>query len=136
MQEAPDLGGYPSSPEGIQKYVQNMYFEDPKGCVPVKYIGEDLMNDIHTKFYYPLSFIRWLFVKKHPKLKKETILITIDPSYESSTDYNMTLYEQKIVLLQSLWKAWSFWFKDEMEFEHWVEDCLGEMKEGFQKSKE
>jgi hypothetical protein len=50
MQEAPHLGGCTtigkklmntSSFEGIQKYVQNMYFEDPKGCVPIKYIGED-----------------------------------------------------------------------------------------------
>ena len=118
---------------GIQEYVQEMYFENPSGCVPIKYLSEDLMNDIQTKFYYPLAFLRWLFVKKHPEIKKEPILITIDPSYESPTNYNITAYEQKIVLLQDLWKAWSFWFKDEIEFDDWVEGCLGEMDEGLKK---
>jgi len=45
----------------------------------------------------------------------------------------MTLYEQKIVLLQNLWNAWSFWFKDDIEFENWVDDCLEEMEEGLKK---
>jgi hypothetical protein len=133
IKEASYIGGHPSSLEGMKKYVKNMYFENPHGCVPAKYLGEDLMNDIHTKFYYPLAFLGWLFIKKHPKLKKETMLITIDPSYESPTNYNMTLYEQRIVLLQNLWKAWSFWFKDEKEFEYWVDECLGEMEEGLKK---
>jgi hypothetical protein len=124
--------GVPSL-DGFHEYVQNMYFENPNGCVPAKYLGEDLMNDIHTKFYYPLAFLRFLFLKKHTKLRKETLLITIDPSYESPTNYNMTLYEQKIVLLQNLWNAWSFWFKDEIEFENWVEGCLKEMEDGLKK---
>jgi hypothetical protein len=110
----------------VQEYVQDMYFVDPHGCVPAKYLGEDVMNNIHTKFYYPLAFIRWLFQKMHPKLKKDTLLITIDPSYESETNYIVHLYRQKIVLLQDSWNAWSFWFEDETEFEKWVDDCLEE----------
>ena len=48
MQEAPYLGEsamisekmmtIPSF-EGIHEYVQNMYFENPNGCVPAKYLG-------------------------------------------------------------------------------------------------
>jgi hypothetical protein len=115
------------------KLAEKYLCQPQKIRVLTEYWVEDLMNDIHTKFYYPLSFLGWLFIKKHPKLKKETLLITIDPSYESPTNYNMTLYEQKIVLLQNLWKAWSFWFKDEKEFEYWVDECLGEMEEGLKK---
>ena len=41
----------------VHEYVQKMYFENPHCCVPAEYLGEDLMNDIHTKFYYPLAFL-------------------------------------------------------------------------------
>ena len=126
MRKAPNLAGYSASVTkqlgahsfvGVQVYVLEMYFEDPRGCVPAKYIGEDLMENIHTKFYYPLAFLDWLFLKKHPKLKKDTLLITIDPSYESGTNYVVHLYEQKVALLQGSWNAWRFWFENEAEFE-------------------
>ena len=97
---------------------------------------EDVMNDIHTKFYWPLSFLKWLFQKLHPELKKDTVLITIDSSYEGATNYIMNLFEQKIVLLQGSWNAWSFWFKDEADFEEWMDNCLEEMEEGLQNKKE
>ena len=98
---------------------------------------EDVMNDIHTKFYWPLSFLKWLFQKLHPELKKDTVLITIDSSYEGATNYIMNLFEQKIVLLQGSWNAWIFWFKDEeADFEDWMDNCLEEIEEDLQNKKE
>jgi|SRR5208337_4162915 len=145
MQKAAPLAGYtmietkrlgvPSSAD-VHEYVQNMYFENPHGCVPAKYLGEDVMNDIRTKFYYPLAFLKWLFQKLHPEQKKDSVLITIDPSYECATNYIMSLFEQKATLLQGSWNAWSFWFKDEADFEDWVDDCLEEMEDCLQNKKE
>jgi hypothetical protein len=117
---------------GIQRYVQEMYFQDPNGCLPYKYLGQDITNDIRTKFYYPLAFLEWLFKKIHPELVHATLLITIDPSYETSTHFILHLYDEKIVLLEGSWKAWNFWFEDEAEFEDWVNSCLEEMESGLQ----
>ncbi len=117
---------------GIQEYVQEMYFQDPNGCLPFKYLREDVINDIRTKFYYPLAFLEWLFKKIHPKLKHATLLITIDPSYEAATNYIMHLYDDKVILLEGSWNAWNFWFEDEAEFEDWVNSCLEEMESGLQ----
>jgi len=61
---------------------------------------------------------------------------TIDSSYEGATNYIMNLFEQKIVLLQGSWNAGSFWFKDEVDFEDWMDDCLEEMEGGLQNKKE
>lgn len=112
-----------------KKYVKRMYFEKPKGCVPTEYLGDDLLYDIRTKFYFPLAYLRWLFANKKPEFKNSELLITIDPSYEGATNYNVILNEQKIVLLQGSFNAWNFWFKDEKEFDCWVENCLEEMAE-------
>jgi hypothetical protein len=145
MQAAPDISGYSviktkqagaHSFVGVQEYVHNMYFEDPNGCVPAEYLGEDVMNDIHTKFYYPLAFLVGFFQKIHPELKKDSMLITIDPSYECATNYIMNLFEKKITLLQGSWNAWTFWFKDEADFENWVDDCLKEIEGCLQNKKE
>ena len=141
MQEAPHLAGdatigtkklWVPNFGGIQKYVQEMYFQNPNGCLPYKYLGEDTINDIRTKFYYPLSFLEWLFKKTHPKLKHATLLITIDPSYEAATNYILHLCDDKVILLEGSWNAWVFWFEDESEFEEWVDRCLEEMEFGLQ----
>jgi hypothetical protein len=120
----------------IHEYVQNMYFENPSGCVPTEYLGEDVMNDIHTKFYYPLAFLVWCFQKMHPELNKDSLLITIDPSYDCATNFILHLFEQKITLLQGSWNAWSFWFKSEADFEDWMDDCFEEMENCFRNKEE
>jgi hypothetical protein len=132
---APNMCGELTNSKGICDYVQSMYFEKPKGCIPINYLGEDLMNDIQTKFYFPLSFLRVLFLKKHSGFKEDGVLITIDPSYEDFTNYNITLKEQRIVLLQNQYKAWNFWFEDENEFDNWINSCLNEMEDGLKKIK-
>jgi hypothetical protein len=116
----------------IQEYVQEMYFQDPNGCLPSKYLGKEIMDDIRTKFYYPLAFLEWLFKKIHPKLKHVTLLITIDPSYEGATNYILYLSGEKVILLEGSWNAWRFWFEDEAKFEDWVNACLEDMESGLQ----
>jgi hypothetical protein len=135
LQEAPYLGGNPPNLECVQKYVQNMYFVEPHGCVPDKYLGEDVMNDIQTKFYFPLTFLKCLFQRLHPELEREKLLIMIDPSYESATNYIMVLFNQKKILLYGSWNAWSFWFRDEGNFEDWMDNCLKEMECGLREKK-
>ena len=112
----------------IQQYVFEMYFQNPNGCVPVMYLGADVINDINTKFYYPLAFLACLFKKTHSKLKNAKLLVTIDPSYEAPTNYILHLPDEKVILLEESWNAWSFWFKDETAFGDWVNKCLEEME--------
>jgi hypothetical protein len=130
MQKAPYLAD-DAIANSIRAYVQEMYFQKPHGCLPYKYIGEDLTNDIRTKFYYPLAFLEWLFKEIHPELKNTYFLITIDPSYEAATNFILHTYE-KVILLEGSWNAWSFWFDDEAAFGDWVNDCLKEMELGLQ----
>jgi hypothetical protein len=135
LQNAPFLGGETENLKGIHNYIQKIYFEDPKGCIPDEYIGEDLMNDIQSKFYFPLAFLRLLFFSKHAAFRNETLIITIDPSYESPTNYNLILYERRIVLLQDNWAAWKFWFDNDDAFDNWINTCLTEMDEGLKMHK-
>lgn len=144
FQKAPHLGGdanggvktlNASNFARIQDYVQEMYLQDPEGCLPYKYLGEDIINDIRTKFYYPLAFLEWLFKKIHPELKHSTLLITIDASYEDATNFVLHLYDEKVVLIEGSWNSWSFWFEDSAEFEDWVNSCLEEMELGLQQLK-
>jgi hypothetical protein len=131
MQKAPHLANDDIA-NGIREYVQEIYFQDPTGCLPYKYLSEDLASDIRTKFYYPLAFLEWLFKESHPELKHTHFLITIDPSYEAATNFILHVYDEKVILLEGSWNAWSFWFDDETAFEDWVNNCLKEMESGLQ----
>jgi hypothetical protein len=77
-----------------------------------------------------LLFIRWLFTNNHPEINETSLLITIDPSYESPTIYSITMLERKIVLLQGFCNSWSLWFSNGAEFDSWITGCLKEMDAG------
>jgi hypothetical protein len=37
-----------------------------------------------------------------------------------------------VILLEGSWNAWNFWFKEDAEFEDWVNGCLEEMERGLE----
>jgi hypothetical protein len=51
------------SAQNTDVYVKNMYFKNPHGCVSDLYLGDDLMNDIKTKFYFLLAFYQMAIYK-------------------------------------------------------------------------
>lgn len=112
----------------VQQHVKDMYFSEYEGCVPDHMLGEDTMQDVKDKFYYPLSFIRSLFVAKHPELKGK-ICIVIDASYESDTHYIM--YADSKILFDYAVEAWKFVFDHDIDFKEEVEYVLGKMEEAY-----
>jgi hypothetical protein len=112
----------------VQQHVKDMYFSEYEGCVPDHMLGEDTMQDVKDKFYYPLSFIRSLFVAKHPELKGK-ICIVIDASYESDTHYIM--YADSKILFDYAVEAWKFVFDHDIDFNEEVEYVLGKMEEAY-----
>jgi len=125
------LTDYPSDAgetlKEAQKYAKEMYFSDPDGSIPDQYIGEDILNDINSKFYRVLSFIRSLFEAKHPEAKD--VFINVDPSYEDHTCYVVHQYSSHKVLLSGNDKAWNFWWRNVYEFKRFVTSTLEAMEE-------
>lgn len=99
-----------------------VWFKDADGCYPVGYLGEDLLNDIMTKFYEPLSFVREL-LEDEMKRSPLHIRIAVMPSYEDHTFYVVT-YDGRVVLEQNGEKAWNFFFERDQDFNKWVEETL------------
>jgi len=102
--------------------VDNMYLKDPGGCVPEEYIGDDLLQDIKDKFYFPHRFVAD-FVEMELNLMdkhKEFIFTCIDPSYEDRTIVLVTFKD--IIVFHGGDKAWNFWFHSEEELERYLED--------------
>jgi hypothetical protein len=81
-----------------------MYLEDPNGCVPEAYLGDDINKNIYDKFYAVLDSVR-------EETGNRDIEIYIDVSYEDSTKYMMVLGDR--VLLKDYRKAWNFWWETE-----------------------
>lgn len=95
-------------------------------CYPEDYIGENILNDIIDKFYYPLQYLKETVEKKHPELNGQ-IYIIVMPNYEGCTYY--TMHTETKVLLTDGEKPWNFSFDSEKEFDEWAEQTLNRIEQ-------
>jgi hypothetical protein len=84
--------------------LREMYLEDPEGCVPDTYIGDDLNKTIYDKFYAVFDAIR-------REVDDNRINLHIDVSYEDSTTV-LFVFKNR-VLYKDCIKAWNFWWSSE-----------------------
>lgn len=91
--------------------LREMYLEEPNGCVPEAYLGDDVNKNIYEKFYAVLDAIR-------EEVGVDGIDIYIDVSYESDTVFIMTC--GKTVLYKGYSKAWNFWWETLGDLEDYV----------------
>jgi hypothetical protein len=89
-----------------------MYLEEPHGCVPEDLLGEELLSDVKSKFYWPMDAVRrQLAVVLGPN---RPMFVYVDPSYEDATHAFLTLGDREILAACSC-DAWKFWFEDESQ---------------------
>lgn len=91
--------------------LREMYLEDPNGCVPEAYLGDDVNKNIYDKFYVVLDAVR-------EEVGVDGIDIYIDVSYESDTVFIMTCGNR--VLYKGYSKAWGFWWETLDDLEEYV----------------
>lgn len=85
-------------------YVKRCYKDVQNRCVPGEYLGEDILDDINSKFYY---FFRTIADEAERKLGID-ISVIIEPSYEGRTSLVAYAPNESIVLLDFSCKAWHF----------------------------
>lgn len=105
-------------PSMDEEEIKAVWFEENDGCYPSAYISEELLSDIHTKFYYPLAYLRHLIKEKHPRYKKESLLIAVDPDYMNNT--TAVLHVKDTILLREVDRAWHYYWETDYEFNDWV----------------
>jgi hypothetical protein len=98
--------------------LREVYLEDPNGCVPDAYIGDDIHKSIYEKFYAVLDAIR-------EEVGVDGIEIYIDVSYESETVLIMIL--GRMVLFKEHSKAWTFWWETLEDLEAYIESTYQEI---------
>jgi hypothetical protein len=98
-----------------ERLMEEFFIGKLDGCVPDRYLGEDVNQDIGNKFYALFDGIRKEVEKK--KLTGEGINIFVSPSYQDRTDILMTQGDR--IIYEDHIKAWnlSWETKDEMKKE-------------------
>ncbi|MGH7771439.1 MAG: hypothetical protein ACREQA_04310 [Candidatus Binatia bacterium] len=89
-----------------------LYLEEPDGCVPEEFVGDDLMSAIKDKFYWPLDAVRNQLEREFGR--ERSMWIHIDPTYEDTT-YALLTLEDEHLLHTYCAKAWKFWWPNEAE---------------------
>lgn len=111
---------------GQRDAFRKMYLEDPKGCVPEEFIGDDILYAIKGKFYWPFDAVR-------AQLKKEfgddrSMYIYVDPCWDDTT-YSLLTLGNEYLLLSYGSKPWTFWWENEQDMkkdlEIWYEIARG-----------
>lgn len=114
---------------GARDAFRKVYLEEPPGCLPDEFIGDDVLLAVRSKFHWPFDAVRDRLEKEFGREKM--LWIHIDPSYEDTTRAIMTLDDER-VLLSFYSKAWSFWWKDEQEMKsdlvRWHRTARGEYR--------
>jgi hypothetical protein len=105
---------------------RKLYLQDPKGCVPEEFIGDDILYAIKGKFYWPLNAVR-------EQLEKEfgsdpPMWVYVDPCYDDTT-YALLTLGNELVLFSYGSKPWTFWWENEQDMkkdlEIWYEIARG-----------
>jgi hypothetical protein len=102
--------------------INAVWFTDAEGCYPMEYAGDDLLNDIHTKFYCPLGYLRHVIEQRHPEIPKLFMAINVDPSYEDTT--RAVMHAKNHVLIKETQKAWNHFWETDKDFNAWVRASL------------
>jgi hypothetical protein len=90
---------------------QTLYLRERFGCIPDHLLGDDLMQDIRSLYYYVLNGVR---SELQERLSPPGFMwIIIDPSYEDTT--SAALITDDRVLLVEHSKAWNFYWESEEE---------------------
>jgi len=111
--------------EWDREQIEAVWFKDNEGCFPSDYLGDDLMNDIINKFYAPFDYVVSI-IEKEFKLNTTVMRINIMPCFEDST-YTVVHDGEKVYIADGT-KAWYFWWKDEKEFDEWVDEQVNKIR--------
>lgn len=100
---------------GDRTAFRKMYLQEPDGCVPEEFIGDDLMSAIKDKFYWPFDAVRNQLEREFGS--ERCIWVNIDPTYDDTT--NVVLHLDHAHLLYTYCaKAWKFWWPNENEMKN------------------
>jgi len=110
---------------------ETLYLTERQVCIPEHLLSGEIMEDIMSLFYYPLSAIREEL--KDRTGTKEFIWVFAEPSY-TDTSFALMVTGEKVLLAVSD-KAWNFFFWDseeEMvkELEGWYQTAEARLKGG------
>lgn len=102
-------------PSGAERLMESFFIGELEGSIPEAYLGEDLMKDIHDKFYAVFMAIRDEVAESEspPPLME----IFVSPSYEDDT--HVLLVHEGRVLHRYSRKAWNLYWdsREEMKAE-------------------
>jgi len=107
-----------------------LYLTERRVCIPEHLLSGEIMEDIMSLFYYPLSAIREEL--KERTGTKEFIWVFVQPSY-TDTSFAVMVTGEKVLLTISD-KAWNFYWDSEeeivKELESWYQIAETRLKGG------
>ncbi len=116
--------------EEDQDTFKTLYLTKRRVCIPENLLSGEIMEDIMSLFYYPLSAIREEL--KERTGTKEFIWVFVQPSYTDTSFAVMVTGER--VLLSASDKAWNFFWEGEeemvKELESWYQTAEARLKGG------
>jgi len=109
---------------------KTLYLTERRVCIPEHLLSGEIMEDIMSLFYYPLSAVREEL--KERTGTKEFIWVFVQPSY-TDTSFAVMVAGEKVLLTLSD-KAWNFFWEDEeemvKELESWYQTAEARLKGG------
>jgi len=109
---------------------KTLYPTQRRVCIPEHLLSGEIMEDIMSLFYYPLSAVRKQL--KERTGTKEFIWLFVQPSY-TDTSFAVILTGEKVLLTISD-KAWNFYWDTEKEMvkelDRWYQIAEGRLKGG------
>jgi len=109
---------------------KTLYLTQRRVCIPEHLLSGEIMEDIISLFYYPLSAIREEL--REQTQTEEFIWVFVEPSY-SDTSFAVMVAGEKVLLTVSD-KAWNFFWGDEeemvKELEGWYQTAEARLKGG------
>lgn len=109
---------------------KTLYLTERRVCIPEHLLSGEIMEDIMSLFYYPLSAVREEL--KERTGTKEFIWVFVQPSY-TNTSFAVVVAGEKVLLALSD-KAWNFFWEDEeemvKELESWYQTAEARLKGG------
>lgn len=121
-------GPFPGAEDGVNVF-QRLYLEERDACIPDEFIGEEILDDIHSLFYYPLEALRQELAERVGR--QQMMLIAIDPSWQDTTLF--VIHTGQRVVFSGGLKAWNLWWESEdamaEEFDDWYQRAVGSLPE-------
>jgi len=110
--------------------LKTLYVTKRKVCIPEHLLSGEIMEDIMSLFYYPLSAVREELKERIGT--KEFIWVFVQPSY-TDTSFAVVVTGEKVSLTISD-KAWNFYWDTEQEMakelEGWYQTAEARLKGG------